>query len=195
MNQNNNITENLELSTQASPAGLKSLLRRYKESQLEYVQCGMIDSVADGIARVYGLDGVQAGELLEFICQDGTVVKGMALNLENSFVGAVLFGNDSALKEGDFSRRTKSIISVPTGLFLRGRVVDPLGLPLDDRGPLNATMPELVERKAPGIQLRARIDSPMTTGIRAVDSLVPIGNGRTRVLAPRIVLTHSLLAA
>lgn len=178
MNQNNNITENLELSTQAAPAGLKSLLRRFKESQLEYVQCGVIDSVADGIARVYGLDGVQAGELLEFICQDGTVVKGMALNLENSFVGAVLFGNDSSLKEGDLSRRTKSIISVPTGLYLRGRVVDPLGLPLDDRGPLNATMPELIERKAPGIQLRARIDSPMTTGIRAVDSLVPIGNGR-----------------
>lgn len=180
MNQNNNITENLDIqATQAAaPAGLKSLLRRYKQSQLEYVQCGMIDSVADGIARVYGLDGVQAGELLEFICQDGTVVKGMALNLENSFVGAVLFGNDASLKEGDFSRRTKSIISVPTGLFLRGRVVDPLGLPLDDRGPLNATMPELIERKAPGIQLRARIDSPMTTGIRAVDSLVPIGNGQ-----------------
>jgi F-type H+-transporting ATPase subunit alpha len=172
--------ENIQqtVTTEASaPAGLKSLLRRYKQSRLEYVQCGQIDSVADGIARVFGLDGVQAGELLEFISQYGDVVQGMALNLEKSFVGAVLFGNDAALKEGDFSRRTKSIISVPTGLFLRGRVVDPLGLPLDNRGPLNATMPELIERKAPGIQLRARIDSPMATGIRAVDSLVPIGNG------------------
>lgn len=159
------------------PAGLKALVRRFKKLQLSYVQCGRIDSVADGIARVYGLDGVQAGELIEFVSQNGEVVRGMALNLEKAFVGAVLFGNDAALKEGDLSRRTKSIISVPTGLFLRGRVVDPLGQPLDDKGSLIATKPELIERKAPGIQLRARIDSPMATGIRAVDSLVPIGNG------------------
>lgn len=154
------------------------LLRSFKKSQLEYVQCGQIDSVADGIARVFGLDGVQAGELLEFVGQSGEVILGMALNLEKAFVGAVLFGNDSTLKEGDISRRTKSIISVPTGLFLRGRVVDPLGQPLDNKGALTATMQELIERKAPGIQLRARIDSPMATGIRAVDSLVPIGNGQ-----------------
>ena len=146
------------------------------------MQCGRIDSVADGIARVYGLDGVQAGELIEFVSQSGTVVRGMALNLEKAFVGAVLFGNDAALKEGDLSRRTKSIISVPTGLFLRGRVVDPLGQPLDDKGSLVATKPELIERKAPGIQLRARIDSPMATGIRAVDSLVPIGNGQRELI-------------
>lgn len=101
----------------------------------------------------------------------------MALNLEKEFVGAVLFGNDAALKEGDLSRRTKSIISVPTGLFLRGRVLDPLGQPLDNKGSLPATKQELVERKAPGIRLRARIDSPMATGIRAVDSLVPIVAG------------------
>lgn len=160
-----------------APSGLKTLLRRFKKLQLEYVQCGRIDSVADGIARVYGLEGVQAGELLEFVPQGGDVILGMALNLEKAFVGAVLFGNDSALKEGDLSRRTKSIISVPVGLFLRGRVVDPLGQPLDGKGALKATKPELIERKAPGIQLRARIDSPMSTGIRAVDSLVPIGNG------------------
>jgi F-type H+/Na+-transporting ATPase subunit alpha len=161
-----------------APSGLKTLLRRFKKLQLEYVQCGRIDSVADGIARVYGLDGVQAGELLEFVPSSGEVILGMALNLEKAFVGAVLFGNDAALKEGDLSRRTKSIISVPTGLFLRGRVVDPLGQPLDNKGALVATKQELIERKAPGIQLRARIDSPMATGIRAVDSLVPIGNGR-----------------
>lgn len=160
-----------------APLGLQTLLRRFKQLQLEYVQCGRIDSVADGIARVYGLDGVQAGELIEFVAQSGEIILGMALNLEKAFVGAVLFGNDAALKEGDLSRRTKSIISVPTGLFLRGRVVDPLGQPLDNKGALTATKQELIERKAPGIQLRARIDSPMATGIRAVDSLVPIVAG------------------
>jgi retron-type reverse transcriptase len=157
--------------------GLKSLLRRFKKLKFEYVQCGRIDSIADGIARVYGLDGVQAGELLEFVPSTGGVIRGMALNLEKEFVGAVLFGNDAALKEGDLSRRTQSIISVPTGLFLRGRVLDPLGQPLDNKGSLPATKQELVERKAPGIRLRARIDSPMATGIRAVDSLVPIVAG------------------
>lgn len=171
-----------QLTNQQVPAGLKALVRRFKKLQLSYVQCGRIDSVADGIARVYGLDGVQAGELIEFVSQSGEVVRGMALNLEKAFVGAVLFGNDAALKEGDLSRRTKSIISVPTGLFLRGRVVDPLGQPLDDKGSLVATKPELIERKAPGIQLRARIDSPMATGIRAVDSLVPIGNGQRELI-------------
>jgi group II intron reverse transcriptase/maturase len=158
------------------------LLRRFKKLKFEYVQCGRIDSIADGIARVYGLDGVQAGELLEFVPKSGVIIRGMALNLEKEFVGAVLFGNDAALKEGDFSRRTKSIISVPTGLFLRGRVLDPLGQPLDGKGSLPATKQELIERKAPGIQLRARIDSPMATGIRAVDSLVPIGNGQRELI-------------
>lgn len=168
--------------TTSLPAGLKALLRRFKKQKFEYVQCGRIDSVADGIARVYGLDGVQAGELLEFVSKSGDIIRGMALNLEKEFVGAVLFGKDTDLKEGDFSRRTKSIISVPTGIFLRGRVVDPLGLPLDEKGALPATKQELIERKAPGIQLRARIDSPMATGIRAVDSLVPIGNGQRELI-------------
>nr|YP_010003105.1 ATP synthase subunit 1 [Ulva sp. TM708]AZP40138.1 ATP synthase subunit 1 [Ulva sp. TM708] len=166
----------------AVPSGLKTLLRRFKKLKFEYVECGRIDSIADGIARVYGLDGVQAGELLEFLPKSGEVIRGMALNLEKQFVGAVLFGNDAALKEGDFSRRTKSIISVPAGLFLRGRVLDPLGQPLDNKGALPATKQELIERKAPGIQLRARIDSPMATGIRAVDSLVPIGNGQGELI-------------
>lgn len=164
------------------PKALKALMLRFRKLKFSYVQFGRIDSVADGIARVYGLDGVQAGELLEFVSADGQVIRGMALNLEKDFVGAVLFGKDSVLKEGDLSRRTKSIISVPTGLFLRGRVVDPLGQPLDSKGALTATKQELIERKAPGIQLRARIDSPMATGIRAVDSLVPIGNGQRELI-------------
>lgn len=163
-------------------SGLKSLLRRFKKLKFEYIQCGRIDSVADGIARVYGLNGVQAGELLEFTSKNDSSIKGMALNLEKEFVGAVLFGSESRLKEGDLARRTKNITSVPTGIFLRGRVVDPLGLPLDEKGSLRCTKPELIERKAPGIQLRARIDSPMATGIRAVDSLVPIGNGQRELI-------------
>lgn len=157
--------------------GLKSLVLRFRKRKFDYLQVGRIDSIGDGIARVYGLDGVQAGELIEFVGKSGAVVKGMALNLEKDYVGSVLFGNDSDLAEGDLARRTKSIISVPVGLFLRGRVVDPLGQPLDGKGALVGTKPELIERKAPGIKLRARINSPMATGIRAVDSLVPIGNG------------------
>nr|AOC61528.1 ATP synthase F1 subunit alpha [Gloeotilopsis planctonica] len=166
----------------AVPKGLKSLVLRFRKRQFDYLQVGRIDSIGDGIARVYGLDGVKAGELIEFVGKNGTVVKGMALNLEKDYVGSVLFGNDSDLVEGDLARRTKSIISVPVGLFLRGRVVDPLGQPLDDKGALVAVKPELVERKAPGIKSRARINSPMATGIRAVDSLVPIGNGQRELI-------------
>jgi F-type H+/Na+-transporting ATPase subunit alpha len=164
------------------PKGLKSLVLRFRKRKFDYLQVGRIDSIGDGIARVYGLDGVKAGELIEFVGKSGVVVKGMALNLEKDYVGSVLFGSDSELVEGDLARRTKSIISVPVGLFLRGRVVDPLGQPLDDKGALVATKPELVERKAPGIKSRARINSPMATGIRAVDSLVPIGNGQRELI-------------
>lgn len=164
------------------PKGLKSLVLRFRKRKFDYQQVGRIDSIGDGIARVYGLDGVKAGELIEFVGKSGVVVKGMALNLEKDYVGSVLFGNDSDLAEGDLARRTKSIISVPVGLFLRGRVVDPLGQPLDGKGALVGTKPELIEKKAPGIKLRARIDSPMGTGIRAVDSLVPIGNGQRELI-------------
>jgi len=163
-------------------SALTAIVLSFKKLQLSYTECGRIESISDGIARVYGLDNVQAGELIEFINPLGEVVSGMALNLEKSYVGAVLFGDDSALKEGDLSRRTKSIISVPTGLFLRGRVVDPLGQPLDGLGSITATKLELIERKAPGIKLRARIDSPMSTGIRALDAVVPIGNGQRELI-------------
>jgi len=165
-----------------SSKGMKSVVSKFRKKQFDYSQVGRIDSIGDGIARVFGLDGVKAGELIEFVGKLGVVVKGMALNLEKDYVGSVLFGNDSDLAEGDLARRTKTIISVPVGLFLRNRVVDPLGQPLDDKGPLVATKPELVERKAPGIKSRARINSPMATGIRAVDSLVPIGNGQRELI-------------
>lgn len=164
------------------PKGLKSLLTRFQKRKLDYIQVGRIDSIGDGIAKIYGLDGVKAGELIEFVGRSGTVIKGMALNLEKDSVGSVLFGSDAELAEGDLARRTKSIISVPVGLYLTGRVVDPLGQPLDGKGSLVATKQELIERKAPGIKSRARIDSPMATGIRAVDSLVPIGNGQRELI-------------
>jgi F-type H+-transporting ATPase subunit alpha len=176
INLTTKLAKSAKPSTQVAK-GLKSLVLRFRKRKFDYLQVGRIDSIGDGIARVYGLDGVQAGELIEFVGKSGVIVKGMALNLEKDYVGSVLFGNDSDLAEGDLARRTKSIISVPVGLFLRGRVVDPLGQPLDGKGALVGTKPELIERKAPGIKSRARINSPMATGIRAVDSLVPIGNG------------------
>jgi F-type H+-transporting ATPase subunit alpha len=169
---------NLVSRTKSMPKGLKSLITRFQKRKFDYIQVGRISSIGDGIATIYGLDGVKAGELIEFVGRSGAVVKGMALNLEKDSVGSVLFGSDSELAEGDLARRTKNIISVPVGLFLTGRVVDPLGQPIDGKGSLVATKPELIERKAPGIKSRARIDSPMATGIRAIDSLVPIGNGR-----------------
>jgi F-type H+-transporting ATPase subunit alpha len=161
---------------------LNLVLQDFRKENLFYTQCGTIAGVSDGIAKVYGLSNVCAGELLEFQSSRGHIVSGMALNLEKACVGAVLFGDDSALKEGDLCRRKGSIISVPTGLFLRGRVIDPLGQPLDGLGNLTDTEPELIERKAPGIKLRARIDSPMCTGIRALDCLIPIGAGQRELI-------------
>jgi proton translocating ATP synthase F1 alpha subunit/group II intron reverse transcriptase/maturase len=174
-------TENFEDLDQMSPE-LEDFLFRFNESQIEYVECGPINSIGDGIARIYGLEGVQSGELLEFVTESGEVIKGMALNLEKQYVGAVLFGNEAALKEGDIARRTQSIISVPTGLYLRGRVIDPLGEPLDNKGALLGSTQELIERKAPGIKLRARINLPLETGIRALDALVPIGKGQRELI-------------
>jgi F-type H+-transporting ATPase subunit alpha len=106
------------------------------KKRCSYIDSGLIISVSDGIAQIIGLYGVQSGELIKLVSESGTVIDGMALNLEKERVGAVLLGDDSSLKEGDFAYRTKTIISVPTGLFLRGRVVSPLGKPLDDKGSL-----------------------------------------------------------
>jgi F-type H+-transporting ATPase subunit alpha len=161
---------------------LSLILRQYRKQKQVYTQSGIIVGVSDGIAKVHGLLDVCAGELLEFQNTAGACVSGMALNLEKGCVGAVLFGDDSALKEGDICKRTGSIIRVPTGLFLRGRVVNPLGQPLDGLGNLTGTELELIERKAPGIKCRARINSPMSTGIRALDCLIPIGAGQRELI-------------
>jgi F-type H+-transporting ATPase subunit alpha len=161
---------------------LIELIGYYNEILYSYTQSGHVLSVSDGIAKVYGLNDVKAGELLEFINDEAEVYNGMALNLETNTIGAVFFGNDSALKEGDICKGTNKIINIPTGLFLRGRVIDPLGNPLDGLGHLISTREELIERKAPGIMFRSRIDSSMSTGIRCFDALVPVGNGQRELI-------------
>ena len=135
-------------------------------------------SVGDGIARVYGLANVQAEEMVEF----SSGLQGMALNLEPDNVGIVIFGNDKLIREGDVVKRTGAIVDVPTGDELLGRVVDALGNPIDGKGPINTTTRSRVEVKAPGIIPRQSVSEPMQTGIKAVDSLVPIGRGQRELI-------------
>jgi F-type H+-transporting ATPase subunit alpha len=140
---------------------------------------GQILSVGDGIARVYGLDNVQAGEMVEF--PGG--IKGMALNLERDNVGIVIFGNDSKLREGDTVKRLGEIVDVPVGKGLLGRVVDPLGNPLDGRGPIqNVAERRRVDVKAPGIIPRKSVHEPVQTGLKAIDTLIPIGRGQRELI-------------
>ena len=147
-------------------------------SEAEVSEVGQVLSVGDGIARVYGLDNVQAGELVEF--PGG--IKGMALNLEEDNVGIVIFGEDRTIKEGDTVKRTGSIVDVPVGKELLGRVVDGLGNPIDGKGPIKAKKRARVEVKAPGIIPRKSVHEPMMTGLKALDSLVPIGRGQRELI-------------
>ncbi len=141
-------------------------------------EIGQVLSVGDGIARVYGLDNVEAGEMVEF--PNG--VKGMALNLEQDNVGIVIFGSDRQIKEGDTVKRTNAIVDVPVGKGLLGRVVDGLGNPIDGKGPIEATERRRVDVKAPGILPRKSVHEPMQTGIKAIDSLIPIGRGQRELI-------------
>ena len=147
-------------------------------NEAEVAEVGRVRSVGDGIARVYGLDQVQAGELVEF---DGGV-KGMALNLETDNVGVVIFGDDRGINEGDIVRRTSSIVDAPVGKGLLGRVVDALGNPIDGKGPLTDVNRNRVEVKAPGIMPRKSVHEPMQTGLKAIDSLIPIGRGQRELI-------------
>ena len=147
-------------------------------SDAEVAEVGRVLSVGDGIARVHGLDEVQAGEMVEF--ESG--VKGMALNLESDNVGIVIFGDDRAIKEGDVVRRTASIVDAPVGRGLLGRVVDALGNPIDGKGPLEDVTRSRVEVKAPGIMPRKSVHEPMQTGLKAIDSLIPIGRGQRELI-------------
>ena len=144
----------------------------------EVSEIGRVLSVGDGIARVYGLDNVQAGELVEF--PGG--IKGMALNLEVDNVGVVIFGTDRDIKEGDTVKRTGDIVDVPVGKGLLGRVVDALGNPIDGKGPIASTERRLVDVKAPGIIPRKSVHEPVQTGLKAIDSLVPIGRGQRELI-------------
>lgn len=147
-------------------------------SKLNIDEIGRVLSIGDGIARVYGLNKVQAGEMVEF----ASGVKGMALNLENDNVGIVLFGNDSLINEGDIVKRTGNIVDVPVGKGTLGRVLDGLGNPIDGKGPLADVTRQRVEVKAPGIIARKSVHEPMQTGLKAVDSLVPIGRGQRELI-------------
>ncbi len=147
-------------------------------SEAEVSEVGQVLSVGDGIARVYGLDNVQAGEMVEF--PDGT--RGMALNLETDNVGVVIFGDDRNIKEGDTVKRTSTIVDVPIGKGLLGRVVDPLGNPIDGKGEIEASERREVEVKAPGVIPRKSVHEPMQSGLKAIDSLVPIGRGQRELI-------------
>ena len=147
-------------------------------SEAEVAEVGRVLSVGDGIARAHGLDQVQAGELVEF---DGGV-KGMALNLETDNVGIVIFGDDRGIREGDTVRRTASIVDAPVGKGLLGRVVDALGNPIDGKGPLEDVTRTRVEVKAPGIMPRQSVNEPMQTGLKAIDSLIPVGRGQRELI-------------
>ncbi len=144
----------------------------------EVSEVGQVLTVGDGIARIYGLDNVEAGEMVEF--SEGT--KGMALNLETDNVGVVIFGDDSKIKEGDTVKRTGEIVDVPVGKELLGRVVDGLGNPIDGKGPINSKERKRVEVKAPGIIPRKSVNEPMQTGLKAIDSLIPIGRGQRELI-------------
>jgi F-type H+-transporting ATPase subunit alpha len=157
---------------------LKEQIKNFGE-KAEVTEVGKVLSVGDGIARVYGLDNVQAGEMVEF--DDGS--KGMALNLESDNVGVVIFGDDRRIKEGDTVKRTKSIVDVPVGKELLGRVVDGLGNPIDGKGNLSAKLErKRVEVKAPGIIPRQSVSEPMQTGLKSIDTLIPVGRGQRELI-------------
>jgi F-type H+-transporting ATPase subunit alpha len=148
------------------------------DSGVETRSVGTVVEVGDGIAQIYGLDGALASEMLEF--PDG--VMGMALNLEEETVGAVILGDASAIKEGDTVKTTGRVVEVPVGQALLGRVVDALGRPLDDKGPISTRTTRPVERIAPGVIVRQSVDTPVQTGIKAIDALIPIGRGQRELI-------------
>ena len=167
----------MEIRAAEISAILKEQIKNFGR-EAEVSEVGQVLSVGDGIARVYGLDNVQAGEMVEF--ENG--VRGMALNLETDNVGIVIFGNDREIKEGQTVKRTQAIVDAPVGKGLLGRVVDALGNPLDGKGPIHATERRRVDVKAPGIIPRKSVNEPMATGLKAIDALIPIGRGQRELI-------------
>ncbi|KAI8774450.1 ATP synthase subunit alpha mitochondrial [Biomphalaria glabrata] len=171
----------VKLAAGPSGAEVSSILEERilgQTSEVNLEETGRVLSIGDGIARVYGLKNIQAEEMVEF----SSGLKGMALNLEPDNVGVVVFGNDKFIKEGDVVKRTGAIVDVPVGMELLGRVVDALGNPIDAKGPIGAKQRFRVGVKAPGIIPRTSVREPMQTGIKAVDSLVPIGRGQRELI-------------
>src|SRR5580692_8774487 len=156
---------------------LKDQIKNFGQ-EAQVTEVGQVLSVGDGIARAYGLDKVQAGEMVEF--ENGT--RGMALNLESDNVGIVIFGGDREIKEGQTVKRTGAIVDVPIGKALLGRVVDALGNPIDGKGPINTEKRARVDVKAPGIIPRKSVNEPMATGLKAIDAMIPIGRGQHELI-------------
>ncbi len=167
----------MDLKAAEISAILKEQIKNF-DANAEVSEVGQVLSVGDGIARVYGLDNVQAGEMVEF----ANGVKGMALNLEMDNVGIVIFGDDKDIHEGDVVKRTGDIVEVPVGKELLGRVVDGLGNPIDGKGPIKAKQNGRVDIKAPGIMPRKSVHEPMQTGLKAIDALIPIGRGQRELI-------------
>ncbi|MDP7600164.1 MAG: F0F1 ATP synthase subunit alpha, partial [Rhodospirillales bacterium] len=167
----------MEIRAAEISAILKDQIQNFG-TEAEVAEVGQVLSVGDGIARVYGLDKVQAGEMVEFLGG----IRGMTLNLEEDNVGVVIFGDDRNIKEGDTVKRTGDIVDVPVGKVLLGRVVDALGDPIDGKGPIDASERSLIEVKAPGIIPRKSVHEPMQTGLKAIDSLIPIGRGQRELI-------------
>jgi F-type H+-transporting ATPase subunit alpha len=163
------------------PEEISAILRRQLsgfENEADIYEVGTVLQIGDGVARVYGLSKVMASELVEF--PNG--VFGMVLNLEEDNVGVMLFGDDSLVKEGDIVRRTNRVASVPVGNELLGRVVNPLGIPIDGKGPIDTKLFLPIERKAPGVIFRQPVKEPLQTGIKAIDALIPIGRGQRELI-------------
>jgi F-type H+-transporting ATPase subunit alpha len=167
----------MELAAAEISSILKQQIKDFGK-EAEVSEIGQVLSVGDGIARVYGLDNVKAGEMVEF----SNGIKGMALNLEADNVGVVIFGEDREIKEGDTVKRTEAIVDVPVGKGLLGRVIDPLGNPIDGKGPIEAAERRLVDVKAPGILPRKSVHEPVQTGIKAIDAMIPIGRGQRELV-------------
>ena len=169
------------------PGEIKDILLREIEAadlhELDVEEVGTVLEVKDGIARIYGLQKAMAGEMLEVTSSEtGNTITGLALNLEEDNIGAVILGDYLQLKEGDEVRRTSRVLEVPVGPALVGRVVDPLGRPIDGLGEINTTMSRRVESQAPGIIVRQPVKEPLQTGIKAIDSMIPIGRGQRELI-------------
>ncbi|MCF6334766.1 MAG: F0F1 ATP synthase subunit alpha, partial [Spirochaetales bacterium] len=167
------------------PSEILEILREKLEgfdASGEETEIGRVVKAGDGIAQVWGLDNILSGELVEVDTEEGTIVHGMVMNLEEETVGVILFSDDDMVREGCTVRRTKKVAEVPVGEELAGRVVDPLGNPLDGKGPINSVLRNRVEIKGPGIIDRQNVTEPLQTGIKAIDAMIPIGRGQRELI-------------